>query len=109
MTFDIRLKREKDFNLLFRKGKKISSNSMTILYLPKEQLKVGFIVSKKHGNSVNRNKIKRLLRESFRSFVPSFRQNFFFVIIPRVKSEYSLAQFKSDMNYCFTKGGFFFE
>ena len=103
---DSRLKKEKDFNAVFNKGKKLYSSSLTILFLPSEQVKVGYVVSKKHGNSVKRNRIKRLLRESFRSFALEQGQNFFFVIMPRVKDEYSLDQFKKDMYFCFSKGGF---
>ncbi len=105
LTFD-RLKKEKDFNQVFKKGKRLFSDSLTLVYLPANSIKAGFAVSKKHGGSVQRNRIKRILRESFRSFVPYFRQNFFFVFIPKVKDEYSLSQFKKDMAYLFKKGGF---
>jgi ribonuclease P protein component len=105
MTFDYRLKKEKDFNLVFNKGKRLYSSSLTLVYLPSSGLKAGFAVSKKHGGSVMRNRIKRLLRESFRSFTPIIRQNFFFVFIPKVSSEYSLENFKESMEFIFKKGG----
>ena len=106
MTFDYRLKKEKDFNLVFNKGKRLFSSSLTVVYFPSNTLKAGFAVSKKHGGSVMRNRIKRLLRESFRSFTPIIRQNFFFVFIPKVNKEYTLADFKESMEYMFKKGGF---
>ena len=105
MTFDFRLKREKDFNLVFNKGKRLFSSCLTVVYLPSKELKAGFAVSKKHGGSVKRNRIKRLLRESFRSFTPEIRQNFFFVFIPKVEKEYTLKKFKENMEYIFKKGG----
>ena len=105
MTFDYRLKREKDFNLVFNKGKRLYSNNLTVVFVPSNQLKVGFAVSKKHGGSVVRNRVKRLLRESFRSFMPKIRQNFFFVFIPKVSDDYTLKQFKESMEYIFKKGG----
>ena len=104
---DYRLKREKDFNLVFGKGKRLFSNNLTLLYIKQNSLKVGFAVGKKHGGSVKRNKIKRYLRESFRSFLPFFRQDFFFVFIPKVKEEYRLEDIKKDMGYLLKKGGFF--
>jgi len=104
---DFRLKTQKDFNLVFKQGKRLFSESLTLLFFPSKQLKAGFAVGKKHGKSVQRNRIKRLLRESFRSFTPKLTQNFFFVFIPKVKNEYSLETYKKDMNYLFKKGGFF--
>ena len=105
MTFDYRLKKQKDFNLVFNKGKKLFSSCLTIVYLPSKELKAGFAVSKKHGGSVKRNRIKRLLRESFRSFSPKIGQNFFFVFIPKVENEYTLEKFKTEMERLFIKGG----
>ena len=104
MTFDYRLKKEKDFNLVFNKGKRLYSSNLTLVYLPSKELKAGFAVSKKHGGSVKRNRIKRLLRESFRSFTPKIRQNFFFVFIPKVCEENTLKNFIKDMEYLFKKG-----
>ena len=105
MAFDYRLKKEKDFNLVFSKGKRVFSSSLTMVYFPSREIKAGFAVSKKHGGSVMRNRIKRLLRESFRSFMPEIGQNFFFVFIPKVEKEYSLDKFKRDMEHLFKKGG----
>ncbi len=107
MAIDYRLKKEKDFSLVFNKGKRAFSRDLTMVYFPSKELKVGFAVSKKHGGSVKRNRIKRLLRESFRSFMPNFGKNFFFVFIPKVQEEYTLNNFKESMNYLFKKGGFF--
>ncbi len=107
MAFDYRLKKEKDFNKVFKEGKRLFSNSLTLVYLPSKELKVGFAVGKKHGGSVQRNRIKRLLRESFRSFSPEKMKNFFFVFIPKIKEEYDYRVFLKDMKYLLEKGNFF--
>lgn len=104
MRLDYRLKKEKDFNLVFSKGKRLFSSTLTLIYFPAKETKVGFAVSKKHGGSVKRNRIKRLLRESFRSFTPQLGKNFFFVFIPKVQQEYTLNNFKKDMSYLLKKG-----
>lgn len=106
-ALDFRLKKEKDFSKVFKNGKRFFSKSLTLIALKSNQLKAGFVVGKKHGKSVIRNRIKRLLRESFRSFVPNLSQNFFFVFLPKTEEEYSLQKFKLDMEYLFKKGKFF--
>ena len=102
-----RLKKEKDFALVFKNGKRLFSNTITLLYFPSKEIKVGFVVGKKYGSAVKRNRIKRLLRESFRSFTPKIRQNFFFVLLPKVANEYSLQSFSKDLGFLLKKGGFF--
>ena len=103
---DYRLKKEKDWGLVFSKGKRIFSSSLTLIYFPSKMLKVGYAVGKKHGGSVKRNRLKRLLRESFRSFSLLIKQNFFFVFIPKADKEFSLELIKKEMNVLLTKGGF---
>ena len=106
MTLPERLKKEKDISNIFKNGKRIYSNSLTLLYYPSKVIKVAFIVSKKHGISDKRNKIKRLLRESFRSFAPKIRENFFFVLLPKVKDDYSIVEFNRDLEFMLKKGNF---
>ena len=109
MSCDCRLKKEKDFDSVFKKGKRLFSANLTLVYLPADCLKVGYAVGKKHGTSVKRNKIKRILRESFRSFQPKLRQNFFFVFIPKVSNEHSLEIIQKEMEYLLKKGKMFLE
>ena len=59
-----RLKKNEDFSKIIKK-KKSFSNKSYILYIDKkndEQAKIGISVSKKIGNAVVRNKIKRQIR-----------------------------------------------
>ena len=102
---DYRLKKEKDFETVFKKGKRVFSSSLTMIYMEEQTLKAGFAVGKKLGGSVTRNRIKRILRESFRSFLPKIRQNFFFVFIPKTGKEHSLTSAKKDMEFMLKKAG----
>ena len=43
---------------------------MVLIYLRARELKVGFSVSAKVGNSVTRNKVRRRMREDFRMLRP---------------------------------------
>ncbi len=92
-----RLKRKSDFDKLFSKGKKVYSRSLTMLYFPSEDFKIGYSVSKKHGNAVNR--IKRLLRASAREAFKDLKKNYRIVIMPKVREEYLYEKFVSEMNY----------
>ena len=65
-----RLKKQTDFGRLFHKGKRAFSPSLTLVYRPSEKMTMGISVGKKHGKSVVRNRIKRLLREAFRATQP---------------------------------------
>lgn len=64
MKKSYRVKRERDFNDIFTKGKNVANRKFVVYCLPKDQahFRVGLSVSKKLGNAVMRNRIKRRLR-----------------------------------------------
>ncbi|MFQ7079452.1 MAG: ribonuclease P protein component [Christensenellaceae bacterium] len=65
---EYRLKKAKDFDRVFRAGKRAFTNRLTLIYLPAKTVKAGYAVGKKHGKAVKRNRIKRLLREASERF-----------------------------------------
>ena len=64
------LGRNKQFTYVYRRGKSFPSRRMVLIYLRARELKVGFSVSAKVGNSVTRNKVRRRMREDFRMLRP---------------------------------------
>ena len=89
-----KLKKQADFQRLFQKGKRAHSPSLTMLYRPAEKMTMGISVGKRHGKSVQRNRIKRLLREAFRSTQGEMKNNYAVVLIPKVSEEYSFHTFQ---------------
>ena len=76
-----KLKSKKHIEQLFNEGKSVTVYPLKLIYLPAEfedgsQLKTGVSVSKRlHKTAVARNRIKRLLRESYRLNKPSYFNN----------------------------------
>ena len=73
--------------------------------MPAKELTLGLCVSKKHGKSVQRNRIKRLLREAFRRTAPDCTRPLAFVLIPRQAEEYSLAAFEKSLRCALRRQG----
>jgi ribonuclease P protein component len=79
------LRRSKDIRWLIKSGRKYVSSSM-ILYVIKtadQTLKAGFIVSKRVGQAVLRNRVKRLMREAFRTQKHLFGEQRWLVFLAR--------------------------
>lgn len=102
---ETRLKKNKDFQFLFNKGKRVQSSSLILIYHKTRALKVGYSVSKKHGKSVVRNRIKRLMRASFGAVKGEIKGNYYFVLLPRVREEYSYGVFLKDLRMLLKKEG----
>lgn len=92
-----RLKKQADFQKLFNKGKRGFSPSLTVIYAPFKQTRMGISIGKKHGKAHDRNRIKRLLREAFRFVQAEITGQYSFVLVPKVRDEYSLDKFKQDL------------
>jgi len=62
------LKKNKNFQTLYRAGKSYSNKMMVIYVLPQKdsQRRIGFAAGKRLGNAVVRNRVKRILREVYR-------------------------------------------
>lgn len=98
----LRLKKNGDFQKLFKKGKRVFSSNLTIIYSPcKSNTVMGIALSKKHGKAVKRNRIKRLIRAAFNDNFSYLNGNYQMVIMPKADREYSYKGFCKDLVFCF--------
>jgi len=65
-----RLRKHADFEKVYRSGRRIFSAHMTLFFLPRNEnrgpARVGFAVARAMGTAVERNRIRRRLREAAR-------------------------------------------
>ena len=98
-----RLKKQSDFQKLFSGGKRAFSPSLTVVYRKSEKQIMGISVGKRHGKSVTRNKIKRLLREAYRLNIGEMKGSYSMVLIPKVCQEYSFQTFQKHLQWIIKK------
>ncbi|MGI6212166.1 MAG: ribonuclease P protein component [Anaerovoracaceae bacterium] len=79
------LRNQKDFDAVYRKGKS-AANRYIVIFYRKNRLgytRTGYLASKKIGNSVMRNRARRLMKEAFRTSGLTLPDGYDFVIIAR--------------------------
>ena len=89
MKFSESLKRNSDFQRVYREGKSYA-NRYLVLYVLQNQTernRLGISVSKKVGNSVVRHRMARLIRESYRLHEDMFNSGLDMVVIARVSAK----------------------
>jgi ribonuclease P protein component len=94
----VRLLRHADFERVYKQGRRHFSASMTVFYLPRQQqeaqapggkvapqpgLRIGFTVGRALGGAVQRNRMKRRLREAVRLCRPAATPDVDVVINPK--------------------------
>ena len=85
MKFSESLKKNKDFQVVYRNGKSYA-NKYLVMYVMEnglERNRIGISASKKVGNSVIRHHLTRLIRESYRLHEDMFNSGLDIVVIAR--------------------------
>lgn len=86
MQAEYRLQKNKHFHKVFNRGKSIANRQIVLYYCyngDTEHFRLGISVSKKVGNAVTRNRIKRLLKEVVRGQASHIPRGYDLVIIVR--------------------------
>ena len=85
MKFSVSLKKNIDFQNVYRNGKSYANRFLVVYILENhtEKNRLGISVSKKVGNSVIRHHLTRLIRESYRLHEDMFDSGLDIVVIAR--------------------------
>ncbi|WP_100374333.1 ribonuclease P protein component [Bacillus sp. FJAT-45037] len=86
MKKEQRIKKNEEFSSVFNKGQSVANRQFVLYSLKKEgqvNFRIGLSVSKKVGNAVTRNRIKRYVRTVFQTYQEDLPINYDFVVIAR--------------------------
>nr|WP_162990772.1 ribonuclease P protein component [Maliibacterium massiliense] len=80
-----RLRKNCDYQRVYRRGKSAATPLLALVWMPRggRELKCGFSVSKKIGNAVVRNRTRRRIREAVRLQIPAMRTGVHMIFIAR--------------------------
>ena len=102
------IKRRYEFKMLYSRGQIFYGKNITI-YLLKNKFKynrLGIAVGKKSGKAVDRNKVKRLIRENYRLFEARIKCGYDILVSVNKKCEVKNVNFydiKKEIERLFTK------
>jgi ribonuclease P protein component len=101
----MRLLRRSDFQSVYKRGKRHFAAHLTLFYLPRTEgdaARFGFSVAKHLGGAVERNRIKRRLREAVRLHAPQLLAPVDVVINPKKSAlNADFSELKHEMNLAF--------
>ena len=95
-----RLLNRKDFVNLNKSGKRYHTAHFTLIFKQNglDDTRLGITVSKKIGNAVKRNRVKRLIREFFRLHKKFFPQRYDIVIVAKMgASDLDFSKIKEEL------------
>lgn len=82
-----RLQKNHDFQKVFKKGRSTANRQFVVYYLKEEHsttyFRLGLSVSKKIGNAVTRNRVKRYIKEVFVDLRARIPAGYDYIIIAR--------------------------
>lgn len=100
------MKRHKEFQYIYNKGKNAHSNSVVLFYLPNDGIKkVGFTATKKIGNAVVRNRSKRRFRALFQQFASILQDGNYIFVAKAALQETDFQSLQNDFKKILKRAG----
>ncbi|WP_453992625.1 ribonuclease P protein component [Bacillus nitroreducens] len=100
MKKEYRIKKNQDFQTVFKSGKSSANRQFVVYVLEKEgqeHFRIGLSVSKKLGNAVTRNRIKRLIRQFFLEHKTQVKERDYVIIARKPVVEMSYEEVKKSL------------
>ena len=91
MRYTSSLRKNHEFRRLYNKGKNAASKCVVVYCIRngKAENRLGITVSTKLGGAVQRNRIRRRLKEIYRLNEPTLRTGYDIVIVARMRSRFA--------------------
>ncbi len=98
-----RLQKNKAFQYVYHRGRSAACRDLVMLHAKGRGLQVGFSVSKKVGNAVTRNLVKRRLRECFRPYLGDVKNGLYVIVARPSAAEATFQSLQRDVKYLLKK------
>lgn len=95
----MRIARRREFRRVFDQGRRASDDLLRIWVTPNDaaRTRLGISVGKRHGNAVQRNRFRRMIREAFRLSRDDLPAGIDVVCIPRENAIPRLARCRASL------------
>ena len=109
MEKQYRLRKNGQFRYVYKKGKGAASREMALGFVRGPKLLVGFAVSKKVGNAVTRNLVRRRLREAFRLEMPRLKKGMYVITAREASAQADYQRLAGSLRYLLRRQGLYRE
>ncbi|MBN2104386.1 ribonuclease P protein component [bacterium] len=99
------LKKSHDFQCVLKRGKRWEGKIIKCFYFKADERKVGFVVPRRLGKAVIRNRIKRLMREAYRHHKYAVGEFWILIMAKKTGELPKLKQIETEFCQCIRQEG----